>query len=283
MRHGIVGMGRVGHVVASLLAELGEDVCGLQSTHSLKREHPPVPLYETIDALMASSPDLLWITVPDSRIASVIQDIQKRWNTAKLHVVHCSGVTRCDALLEELKPLRGLAGAHPLQAFSGGTEDVELARRAHWYLGGSAETTQLLKSLLKGSSIQIQSIRDEERERYHAAAVLISNGLVALASLCEMLMPEGRVASLIPLTQGTLDNLASTSPREAMTGPVHRGDSSTLERHLDCLAEIPHAKNVYRELSSVLIALRSAGMAETTSLERQISESLRQALDSSSD
>ena len=43
MRHGIIGMGRVGHVIASLLTESGEQVTGLSSAHSCSRETSRLP------------------------------------------------------------------------------------------------------------------------------------------------------------------------------------------------------------------------------------------------
>ena len=281
MRHGIIGMGRVGHVIASLLTESGEQVTGLSSAHSGSRETSPCLLHDSLEMLMATEPKMLWVTVPDARIRIALEELQRGWDTRDLHIIHCSGVTRCDELLAELKPVKGIAGAHPLQAFSGGKHDLQLARVAQWYVGGTESTATLVSDILQRAGIDFRPIEDEDRERYHAAAVLISNGLVALASICERLMPDGRIDSLLPLAQGTLSNLSCRSPQESMTGPVQRGDASTLSRHLESLRAHPQAHVLYKELSRALIDLRPAPAEEETARERSIRSSLRQALESS--
>ena len=39
----------------------------------------------------------------------------------------------------------------------------------------------------------------------------------------------------LDLARGSLADVAALGPRDALTGPVRRGDTATVERHLDAL------------------------------------------------
>jgi predicted short-subunit dehydrogenase-like oxidoreductase (DUF2520 family) len=51
------------------------------------------------------------------------------------------------------------------------------------------------------------------------------------------LPPELFVKSLYPLIQGTLNNVASLGIPEALTGPISRGDVTTIAGHLQSMRE----------------------------------------------
>src|SRR5690606_38424403 len=103
------------------------------------------------------------------------------------------------------------------------------------------------------------------RPLYHAAAVLASNGLVAVLSAAvrvfdEVGIPEGEaVQALLPLVRGTLDNLENLGVRGALTGPVGRGDVDTVRLHLARLSGQDRA--LYCALGMELLRLsRAAGL-----------------------
>ena len=50
------------------------------------------------------------------------------------------------------------------------------------------------------------------------------------------------------------DRVAARLP-EALTGPIRRGDSQTVERHLDALSAIPEARELYRVLGRRILDL----------------------------
>jgi predicted short-subunit dehydrogenase-like oxidoreductase (DUF2520 family) len=95
--------------------------------------------------------------------------------------------------------------------------------------------------------------------RYHLAAVLVANYSVTLVAAARNLMAEAGLdadraqTGLLALLQGTINNLRHTKPRAALTGPAARGDTQTIQRHLDALAGDPELREIYR-----LLAERSA-------------------------
>ena len=87
-----------------------------------------------------------------------------------------------------------------------------------------------------------------DRVRYHAAACVASNHLVALLGQVERLAAHAGVPleAFLPLVRGTVENVADLGPAAALTGPVARGDLETVARHLD---ELPDdERDAYRAL-----------------------------------
>ncbi|MFZ5785273.1 MAG: DUF2520 domain-containing protein, partial [Acidobacteriota bacterium] len=67
-----------------------------------------------------------------------------------------------------------------------------------------------------------------------------------------------------------LENLEAAEPATALTGPVRRGDTATVARHLALLAaRAPGREALYRAASLELVRLvHGEGSVERTELER---------------
>ncbi len=67
--------------------------------------------------------------------------------------------------------------------------------------------------------------------------------------------------ALIPLAQGALANIALRGTTDGLTGPVRRGDATTIQRHLEALRGKPDVAEIYRALArhAVEIAMRIDG------------------------
>jgi predicted short-subunit dehydrogenase-like oxidoreductase (DUF2520 family) len=79
--------------------------------------------------------------------------------------------------------------------------------------------------------MQPVEIADGDRALYHAAATMASNYIVTLECMAERL--AGRVGvsreMLAPLARASLENWIAQG-RDALTGPIARGDVETVER-----------------------------------------------------
>jgi predicted short-subunit dehydrogenase-like oxidoreductase (DUF2520 family) len=107
----------------------------------------------------------------------------------------------------------------------------------------------------------------EDKPRYHLAASIASNFLVTLQSIVEQLLQSldiDRATAqevMAPLVRGTLDNLAASTPEEALTGPILRGDLETVHKHgLALRRHTPHLVPVYASLAmeTITLAVRSS-------------------------
>jgi predicted short-subunit dehydrogenase-like oxidoreductase (DUF2520 family) len=91
---------------------------------------------------------------------------------------------------------------------------------------------------------------------YHAAGSFACAYVLALMEAAtRLLMTQGfkrrqAMRALLPLTRQTLDNFERVGPLAAWTGPLARGDYSTIERHVEALAGFePEYLEVYKTLS----------------------------------
>jgi predicted short-subunit dehydrogenase-like oxidoreductase (DUF2520 family) len=81
---------------------------------------------------------------------------------------------------------------------------------------------------------------------------------------------EEATEALLPLIQGTVDNLKKMGLPNCLTGPVARGDLGTVRKHLNALeAKSPGLGAAYRELGrqTVPIALAKGTVGEETARE----------------
>ena len=103
-------------------------------------------------------------------------------------------------------------------------------------------------------------IRDRaEKVRYHAAAVLASNQVIALYQrACDELVrcgftPENAEKALAPLFLGNAEHVAQDGVIASLTGPAERGDTATIQKHLDCLDG--STREVYALLNDTLLEI----------------------------
>jgi predicted short-subunit dehydrogenase-like oxidoreductase (DUF2520 family) len=97
---------------------------------------------------------------------------------------------------------------------------------------------------------------------YHAGAVIAANYMVALADAARALLvaagvsPDQALPALIPLMSSVVQNLSQLGLPGALTGPVARGDVSSVEQHLRILAQrAPEMLDLYRRLGRDVLRL----------------------------
>jgi predicted short-subunit dehydrogenase-like oxidoreductase (DUF2520 family) len=144
-------------------------------------------------------------------------------------VAHCAGSLG----LEVLAPAPRRASVHPLVALPDARRGAAALQGAWFAVAGDDEVRRVVAAL-DGHAVAVD---DEQRALYHAAAVIASNHLVALMGQVERLAAAVGLPleAFLDLVRGTIDNVAALGAREALTGPVARGDWATVGRHLAAL------------------------------------------------
>ena len=176
----------------------------------------------------AEGVDLLLVATPDPVVAEVAAAVEPVPTTVVAHVAGALG-------LEVLAGHERAAALHPLVALP--DADTGAARLADgaWFAVAGDDLVRTVVADLGGHTF---TVADADRTRYHAAAVIASNHLVALVGQVERVAPEGvPLEAFLALARGTLDNVADLGPARALTGPVARGDWATVDRHLAALPE----------------------------------------------
>lgn len=260
-RIGIIGAGRL---AASLAAALHAAGYGIQAVSS-RDEGSARRLAASLGASprtgspsdVAACSDLVFLTVPDAAIAEVAAGT--RWHRRQA-VVHCSGAFG----LEALEPARAAGAAvgsfHPLQSFSARDGDP---RRFHGITCGieaAGALSDALEAMASYFGAQVVRLEGVDRAAYHAAAVFASNYVVSIMVAAREAwalagLPAGSARpALAPLLLGAAQNVAAHELREALTGPVARGDVDTVRRHLLALGDTELA-DLYRRLGANLLPL----------------------------
>jgi predicted short-subunit dehydrogenase-like oxidoreductase (DUF2520 family) len=208
----VVGAGRVGSAVAARLAERGV-------------------------ALVEQGAELILLCVPDRAIAEVAGSIEPGpW------VAHVSGATP----LAALDPHERRFCVHPLQTIvrGRGPEQLDGAHAAV-----TAESDEALAhgfDLARLLGLEPFELADEDKPLYHAAAAFASGYLVTIYRTAASLFEEvgAPPAGLVPLMTRTIENGFE------LTGPIARGDWTTVDSHLSALRERrPELEGLYLSLA----------------------------------
>ena len=211
---------------------------------------------------VADAAELVFITTPDDVVAQVCSEVQ--WHEGQ-NVVHCSGAHSVD-ILEPARKLGAAVGSfHPLQTFADVDQALENLPGSTFALEAGEPLLSTLKELtllLNGNWVEL---KPGDKVLYHAAAVFACNYLVTLVKLALDLWLDFGVSSkeatraLLPLLQGTINNIDNIGLPDCLTGPVARGDSGTIERHLSTLeTRSPSLLTTYKELGLQTIPIALA-------------------------
>jgi predicted short-subunit dehydrogenase-like oxidoreductase (DUF2520 family) len=213
----VVGSGRAGGAIAARLAERGLSV-------QIGRE----ALADT---------DLVVLAVPDATISDVAQHVPVGpW------LAHVSGATSLAALEPHVRRF----SVHPLQTLSRerGPEQLDGAWAA--VTAETAEARSTARWLAETLGLRPFDLADADKPLYHAGAAMASNFLVTLHHAAARLLDESNAPpeALLPLMTRTIEN------GFVLTGPIARGDWSTVEAHLRALEErAPDLVPLYRALA----------------------------------
>lgn len=260
----IAGASRLGGALAVALHRAGYPVVAVASrreepAHALVTHLGPGALATTSWQAAADAADLVLLTVADGAIAEVCAQI--RWRLGQA-AVHCSGVRALDALASahEVGALTGCL--HPLQSFPGGAADAARFEGITFGIEAPAPLAATLEAIAQALHARSVRLEGVDRALYHVAAILASNNVVALAAAAQRawtlagLPLEAANTALGPLTLTVAGNVAAHDILGAITGPVARGDVTTIERHLAALEVAdPSLLALYRALAGELLRL----------------------------
>ncbi len=279
---GFVGAGKVGKGFGAYLKSNDITLSGYFS-RSEKSAKEAASLtesgyYSDIMSLVRSS-DCIFITTPDAVIETLAGQIASdSENTQGLEgnlqgkiFVHMSGA-HSSARLEVLKA-RGadICSVHPIQSIADVRTAVDQLKTTVFSVEGTPGAVKAMSELLESMHNTYFIIEEEQKTLYHMAACTVSNYLVTLVdyglAMYEAIGIDRQVAyqALYPLIRGTVENLKHMDTKEALTGPISRGDIDTVKAHLQAV-DNQDIEAFYRYLGKATV--RMARNKSGTDLER---------------
>ncbi len=255
----IVGAGNVGLVLAIKLQNNNYHIYSAFTRKSEKNSYVEnllhCPVYNNPEEAVTGA-DIVFITTPDSVIEETCQAIElKDRFTCDQLILHTSGAHSSDILSSARKKGCRVLSFHPLQTFPNLESGLAAIPGTYFTVEGDETALEEAARLIEALEGKLLSIPTELKPLYHAAASVACNYLVSLmdislAMFTMMNIPrEEAFAALTPLVERTIGNLKTMTPEKALTGPIARGDITTIKAHLKILSEhAPELITVYKSL-----------------------------------
>ena len=268
MRVALAGAGNVGTAVAQLLSRKGHEVVAVasRSTDSALKasRRLDADIYRIEDLPGA---DIVLIGASESAIPEVDEMVSGNVQPGS-YVCHFAGALGPSILAGSLASGASACAIHPVQAIYSVDAGIERLPGSAWGVtcsdpGAEERMVEIIDEDLHGFPVVVP---EELRPIWHAAAVVTSNGIAALLAIGEAMLAEigfedpARV--LGPLATGTVENARrGGGGAKTLTGPAVRGETETIERHLDALGERTSVQGErYRAVMTLIVhAARDAG------------------------
>lgn len=224
-RIAIFGPGRVGASFAAYARSLGHAARLISRAETEACEDGPAGLI--------GDADVVAVAVPDDRLAA-FAEVAAPGLSGRV-AIHFSGALRVE----------GLWSYHPLYSFP--RSALTPARMAEIAFARE-ETAPSFGEILPGAANPEFVVRDADRARYHALAVLSGNFAAHLWNLAARDFSD-RLDAPPELLAGYFRSLIerfAESPFDSLTGPAARRDRASVEANLAALSDRPDLQALYR-------------------------------------
>lgn len=273
LRIAIVGCGRVGAVLGAAWHRAGHRISGVtaRSDTSRLRAEALLPGTTILDeADIGADADLVLVAVPDRVLADVVERLVSAGAIrAGQFVVHPAGRYGLDVLQPATRVGAVPLALHPALPLTGTSMDLDRLAGSVFGVTAPEGVRTVAEALVVELGAEPIWIPESARNGYHAALTLAANYAMTLVNeSVDLLADAGAEAPariLGPLVRASVETALERSDR-GQTGPITRGDGSTVSSHLAWLeGRAPLAAQAYRSLGKLTVdRLLAAGVIDTT-------------------
>ncbi len=213
--------------------------------------------FRTMDDVIVAS-DTIILSTPDGAIKNVWETINKEKIKGKVFC-HLSGSLSSDVFsgIEDCGAYP--ISIHPMFAFSDKESVYQQLNQVCFTLEGHPSAISLWSEKLEAMGNEAIHISKNVKPKYHTAASILSNHVIAVLNTgykllcdCGFAEDEARHFSEI-LVRNNVEHVIKYGSVQALTGPIERGDTRTVEKHLSVIDE--KTEELYRVCGNLLLEL----------------------------
>lgn len=195
--------------------------------------------------------DLHIVCVSDDAIREIFSELSCKVSGSSV-IAHTSGTTPLSAI-SDLHTHTGVF--YPLQTFTKG-KPLDYSRIPFFIEASDSKSEDLLMKVASAVSDSVSQADSEKRLHLHIASVMSCNFVNHLWTLSERYLSSNGIEfrTLLPLIEETFRKVTTMNPKAAQTGPASRHDLKTIDSHLAHLEESPDIREIYRILTSSIMA-----------------------------
>lgn len=259
MKVGIIGAGKVGCSMGKYFMDNGITVTGYSSRSKESVEKAATftktKAFDTPEQVVSES-DLIFLATPDGKIEEVWKEIALYSIQGKVFC-HFSGALSSNVFSGREEKGVHACSLHPMYAFNDKFTSYEKLNSIIFTAEGDEAALTAVRSLMQSLGNEMLVMRSDKKVRYHASASILSNMMIGLYEtgirmLADCGFAEEEAKKLAkPLVSGNIHNLLATSPEEALSGPIERGDVQTVQKHLEELTG--QEKRIYVSLGQEVV------------------------------
>lgn len=233
----ILGAGKVGRALAHACEKHGLSV----KLHPARKVLPRKP----IDA------GIIVLALRNEQLGPFATELANGLVKKHTVVVHNAGSQAAEAIAPLRGKCAGIAQMHPMISFAS-RDFFPSLKHGHVHVKGDKAAEAKARKLAKKLGMTPRTFAKLDPVGYHAAAGLVANGAAALAAIgVELLAVSGvprkdAPRMLGPLLRSVAENVEELGFPAALTGPVRRGETASIEKQLAVLKKkLPDALVLY--------------------------------------
>lgn len=252
---GIIGAGRVGSTLAIVLKRNNFKVrIASRSRMSAERAAKISGVNATSIEEAVENSDFIFLSVPDAEIVNIATKIAPIVKNEQV-IAHLSGAIP-SSVINFLNA--ETMSIHPLKSFTNPEVAADTISGTLFAVEGNKKALAKVEKIVKAIGGKFIVIKTEDKPLYHIAAVLVSNYPVTLFHIAKLIFTsigfskDNSTKALLNLLAGTMKNIETVGTPNALTGPIERGDISTIQIHLEAI-EDPFLLSIYKTVGSATL------------------------------
>ncbi len=258
MKFALLGASKTGTSIAYHLWKHGNQPVFLwnRSEAHLKRTLRYVPFEQsTIDiSHCASDCDLIIISVADNAIEPVSKSFfQHQRHLHQIKIIHTSGALDSSVL----SFWENTGSLHPVISISSVEEGLrQLPNTTFTCEGKIAEDLVKIATNIGKKGLVLTG---QQKQYIHLSAVFMNNYLSGMVEKIKIMNSRAGISTLQTaeileqISFQTLTRSWSENLTETLTGPIRRGDTETIKKHLDILANDDLFQQLYKNFGNILV------------------------------